>query len=83
MASAKPIIAAKHGGLTEIVIHDQTGWLIPPCNAEALADALQLAVTQSDLRERLGAAGLARYHAEFTLARQMDHVASVYEEVLR
>ncbi|MEX8519832.1 MAG: glycosyltransferase family 4 protein [Leptothrix sp. (in: b-proteobacteria)] len=83
MAAGKPVVAAAHGGLTEIVIPGQTGWLVPPCNALALADALQEAISQPELRRRMGQAGRVRYQAEFTLDRQIQQIAAVYDELLQ
>jgi len=82
MSAGKPVVAADHGGLTEIVVPGQTGWLVPPCDASALADALQQAITDPALRQRMGQAGLARYLAEFTLGRQMHDLVAVYDELV-
>jgi glycosyltransferase involved in cell wall biosynthesis len=82
MAAAKPVVASNHGGLTEIVIAGQTGWLVPPCDADALADALEQAVTRPELRHSLGQAGQARHQAKFTLDRQLTLMAAVYDELV-
>lgn len=82
MAASKPVIAAAHGGLKEIVQSGQTGWLVTPCDAAALADALQDAIEQPDLRRRMGHAGLLRYQSEFTLDRQVEQMAAVYQELI-
>lgn len=82
MSAGKPIVAAGHGGLTEIIVPGLTGWLVTPRNALALADALQHAITDPCLRERMGQDGLARYKAEFTLDRQMQNMMAVYDELV-
>lgn len=82
MSAGKPVVAAAHGGLTEIIIQGETGWLVPPCHASALADALQQAIAEPALRQRMGQAGLARYQTEFTLDRQVQNMMSVYNELL-
>jgi len=43
MAYGLPVVASRVGGLPEIVVHDETGWLIPPGSPHALADAIFLA----------------------------------------
>jgi glycosyltransferase involved in cell wall biosynthesis len=83
MAVSKPVVAADLGGLAEIVVPGQTGWLVPPGNADALADALEQAITRPDLRLTMGLAGQARCRAEFTLDRQVKQMAAVYEELIR
>lgn len=82
MAAGKPVVAAGHGGLTEIIVPGHTGWLVTPRNASTLADALQHAITDPSLRKRMGQAGLARYEAEFTLDRQMQNMVAVYDELV-
>ena len=36
----KPVIATRVGGLAEVIVEGKTGYLVPPNNADALADAL-------------------------------------------
>lgn len=50
MAYGLPVIATRVGGLPEIVMEEETGWLVPPGSAQALADAILLA---SQDREKL------------------------------
>ena len=81
MASAKPVIAADHGGLTEIVMQGVTGLLVPPANALALADAIKVLASDAALRNKMGNAGELRYQREFTLNRYIVNIIHVYESV--
>ncbi len=67
MAHARPVIAAAHGGLTEIVTGD-SGWLVAPNDAAALADAI--AAAQADPAEvaARGGRALDRFHRNFATA---------------
>ena len=78
MASSKPIVAANHGGLSEIVVHGETGLLVSPGDALALAEAIKKLSTDSALRLEMGHAGLLRYQREFTLDRYVANISSVY-----
>ena len=40
MAYGIPVVATRVGGLPEIVVENETGWLVPPDSPEALADAI-------------------------------------------
>jgi glycosyltransferase involved in cell wall biosynthesis len=40
-AMGRPVIAADHGGAVEVVEHGVTGWRTPPCDAQALANAIK------------------------------------------
>ena len=45
-AMGRPVIATAHGGAQETITPGDTGWLVPPNDAEALAAALALALDQ-------------------------------------
>ncbi|MEO6810925.1 MAG: glycosyltransferase family 4 protein [Isosphaeraceae bacterium] len=58
-ANALPVVAAKAGGVAEVVTHDQNGLLVPFGDLDQLTSALQNLLNDSDLTHRLGDAG---YH---------------------
>jgi glycosyltransferase involved in cell wall biosynthesis len=79
MASAKPVVAARHGGLTEIVLHKETGLLFEPNKSQALAAELTLLISDKALRESMGAAGRMRLESDFSLARYVRSFERLYE----
>lgn len=56
-AQAVPVIATDTAGSRPHVAEDETGWLVPPADAEALARALSRAATDVDALRRMGLAG--------------------------
>lgn len=66
MSHSKPVVAARHGGLLEIVQEDKTGKLFEPNNAEALAAVLAAAWADRQRFQALGQAGHAVYLSTFT-----------------
>ena len=60
MASGLPVICGDVGGIAEIVVEGDTGFLIRPGDGQTLRARLQALVTDGELRHRLGAAGRAR-----------------------
>lgn len=68
MAFGKPVVAAAHGGLIEIVDDGVTGLLVPPRDAEALALALERLVLSPALRAQFGAAAQQRQLDHFSVA---------------
>lgn len=81
MAASKPVIAANHGGLAEIVVQSETGLLVPPSDATALADAIKRLAADVKLRRQMGEAGLLRYRREFTLDCYVENMVKVYEQI--
>lgn len=81
MAAAKPIVAANHGGLAEIIVNGETGYLVAPSNVTALAESIKKLATDAPLRKKMGDAGQTRYSKEFTLNRYVAHMTKIYNEV--
>ncbi|TFH50157.1 MAG: glycosyltransferase [Lysobacterales bacterium] len=69
MSASKPVVAAAHGGLVEIVVPAVTGELFEPRNESQLAEVLTRLVLDPQRRAELGRAGRARYQAAFTEER--------------
>lgn len=82
MACAKPVVAARVGGVPEIVLDGETGLLFPGEDAPALAAALETLLADPERAARLGAAGRARAEARFTWARIADEYFEIYRQVL-
>jgi glycosyltransferase involved in cell wall biosynthesis len=82
-AMGRPVIATDHGGARETVIEGETGWLVPPGDADGLARALRaaLAMTPAD---REAVARRAREHIvrNFTKPQMCAATLAVYEELL-
>lgn len=76
------VVAADHGGLPEIVSHDETGVLFPPGDAAALAATLTGLRDDPARRDRLGAAAARDVPARFAPERLLERVQAVYDEVL-
>jgi glycosyltransferase involved in cell wall biosynthesis len=55
MASGTPVIASRIGGLAEVVVDGQTGFLVEPGDVAALRDRLTLVLSDHRLAARLGA----------------------------
>jgi len=68
MASARPVVATRVGGLVETVADGETGLLVPPDDPVALASAIRTILSDRDLGARMGAAARARFEARYTIA---------------
>ena len=82
-AMGRRVIASAHGGACETVLDGETGWLTPPGDATALAEALRETLGASAAeRERMAAAGQAHVRRNFTLEEMCSATLDVYRELL-
>ena len=77
MCAGLPVVASRVGGLPEVVVHGETGLLVPAGDSEALAEALVQVLRDPDLRRSLGDAGRRRARL-FTVERHCARMTRVY-----
>jgi glycosyltransferase involved in cell wall biosynthesis len=83
-AMERVVIAAGHGGAAETVDHGETGWLVPPGDAAALAEAITFVLAMPEAERRaMGARARASVLARYTVQTMQQATLAVYEEVLR
>ncbi|TBX71232.1 glycosyltransferase family 1 protein [Flavobacterium silvisoli] len=82
MLAKKPVIAANHGGLTEIVLPEETGLLFEPRNSEKLAEALTILISDADKRTSFGLKGRERVHLHFSLEKHVSQFEAVFESLI-
>lgn len=68
MATGRPVIATRTGGIPDMVQDGKTGFLIEMEDKAALAECLQTLLTDGNLRRCLGATGRARVEQDFNAA---------------
>ena len=78
MTLAKPTIATNHGGPTEIIEHEISGFLVEPGDPRALADCLSKVLCSSSLRARVGSAAEERVRSLFDVRGYVTRVEGVY-----
>jgi glycosyltransferase involved in cell wall biosynthesis len=69
MACGRPVIASDVGAIGGAVIHEGTGLLTQPGNAESLAAAIDLLAVQHSMLEDLGMQARARVQREYDIHR--------------
>jgi glycosyltransferase involved in cell wall biosynthesis len=82
MSFALPVLGSTAGGIPEMVVHEETGLLVPPRTAPELAAALARLIADADLRLRLGARGRQRCEEHFDLHGHVRAVLHEYHQVL-
>ncbi len=79
MASGLPTVATDIGGIPEIVEHGKTGYLVPPASPEKLAAGINLLLSDSLLRSRMGDAGRKRVVGKFTWNAAARTIENMYQ----
>jgi glycosyltransferase involved in cell wall biosynthesis len=80
MAAGLPVVTTRFGGATEAVVEGATG-LVVDAHPAAIAEALHRVLADTELAERMGAAGRARACARFDSIRMADCIVDLYDEV--
>ena len=83
-ALGRPVIASDHGGARETVLPDNTGWLVPPGDVNALSAALaKVLALDGAARGRLSDAAIANVVENFSKQQMCAKTLEVYNEVLQ
>ena len=82
MACGKPVIASDSGGPREIMENGVTGLLVPPGDAEKLAQAILSLLGDPERILRMGQAGTTRVREVFSAQRMVRQIEAVYEDMV-
>jgi len=80
-AMKKPVISVNEGGPLELIRPGIDGWLVPPGDAGALANAMKHCLYERDNLPRMGEAGYQKVlmdHSESSFAKAMDDLLNQY-----
>lgn len=80
MRAGLPVIAARVGGLPEVVEHNVTGLIVEPESPDAIVEALR--VMRDGRKATFGTAGRQRFLANFTLDRVHAEISALYQRLL-
>jgi glycosyltransferase involved in cell wall biosynthesis len=82
MAMAKPIVASKIEGIIEQIVHDESGYLIPPANPMAICKAVVELSHNRQFSIKLGYEARRRVEKQFTVQRMISETEKVYQSIL-
>lgn len=82
MASGKPVVATRSGGLPEAVVDGETGYIVPKMQEKELARALIEILEDDDLKKRMGRAARKRAEESFSWDTAATRYIKLYEEVI-
>lgn len=82
LAMARPVVATRIDGVTEVIQHGLTGLLVPPRDPVALADAITSLLKDQGPARRVGQAGRKLVEERFTVSRMVAEVDRFYTTLL-
>ncbi len=71
MASGLPVVSTNIGGIPEMVVENETGFLVQPGNAVAMADAIETVINDCSLAAKLGQSGHERARRLFSIEKNV------------
>jgi len=81
MAQSKPIVATFADGILEAVSNGKTGFLVPPEDPVALANAMERLLTDPALAESMGKAAFSRFEGRYTIEKMIRDNELLYERL--
>ena len=82
MAMSKPVVATDVGGNREIVVADDSGYLVPACDKSSLFARISEIFDNSELRERFGRRGREVVEERFSLEKMLHNYQQLYERLI-
>jgi glycosyltransferase involved in cell wall biosynthesis len=82
-ASGLPVVATRHAGIADVVLHEQTGLLVDEYDIKAMAGAMERLLVDPQLAGRLGAAARQRIVENYSFEKTIAKLAEVLETSAR
>lgn len=82
VACGVPIVAARAGGIPEVVKDGENGYLVPPRNAKALLEKITYLLHRPDTARRFGENGIKIAENEFSIERMVRENHAIYKKLL-
>ena len=83
MAAGKPCIASNISSMPEIVVHNKTGYVIPPKDTENLAKAIINLIQNPSLAKKMGGEGRKLTQKKFSLQKMIDQYEQLFYENIK
>ena len=81
MATGKPVIASKVGGIPEIIADGETGILIPPDNVDALKETMLKLIRNDLLTRQMGEHGRLRAEKLFNKDKTNEEIEHILDQL--
>ncbi|MEW5676556.1 glycosyltransferase family 4 protein [Flavobacterium enshiense] len=82
MLASKPVVGANHGGLKEIIINNETGFLFMPNNVDDLIQKLEVLILDTAKRKEMGRKGLERARSVFSVENYTLQIEKICKKLM-
>ena len=79
MAAGRPVITTGVAGVSELVEHGKSGFLVPPGDAQRLAQAIRAVLADPDRRIEMGRTGRTRVVEDFDIGKEAAWLGRLFE----
>jgi glycosyltransferase involved in cell wall biosynthesis len=83
LAAEVPVVSTDVGGVSDVVQHGSSGFLVPAGDVDSIARSLELLATSADLRRSFGRAGREYVLPRYSVPRLVNDVDSLYRSLLQ
>lgn len=80
-AAGLATIASGKDGQPAILEHGRTGWIVPPCDEDALGDALRMLAANATLRQEIGRAARIEAEAQHSWRHTAEELAQLFQQL--
>jgi len=77
MATGLPVVSTNIGGIPEMIIDNETGFLVEPGDTAAMADAIEIVINDSSSAARLGHSGYERARTLFSIEKNVRELCAL------
>lgn len=82
MASKKPVVGTAVGGIPEMIVHEKTGYVVPPHEISTLADKVTYLLQHPKVAQEFGEAGYHRIYTHFHITDQCRQMLDLYSRIM-
>ena len=82
-AKSKPVISCDVGGIKEIIIDGETGYLVPPASPEKLTEVLKSLIDSPKKRKLLGENGYRRISTHFSIDGMVNKYLAIFSSIIK
>lgn len=82
-AAGLPVISTFHGGITDVIVNDETGFLVEEYDVEAMTKNMLRMLKEEGLAQKMGNAGRERITKNFTMEKHLALLETIIQQAFR